>query len=324
MAFIPTPLANPVIAPRVTTSMRSTPYISPSEWRFAPTSVATNALVAGSSSPATDSIASLAQTISRASGMIDTYVFGQNSGSFAANLTIESGWNKVKPDGTVGVQCNLFPILELVGIALGPTPSAIVSLDPGSAGDISIGTQTFTLPGSWSSGIVRPYFGQWPSVNGSLYMVWSYVACWPNAQLGASALAGATSITLTPPSPGGTQLYGIYPGTQLTIHDGSNTEVVGVAATPTGLTVSLSAPLAYSHTVPTAPDFVRVSAIPWDVEQATISLTSVLIKARGFRAEIVGQLGSQPSRKAAAQAGALEDYTLALELLHNYRAVYLH
>ena len=324
MSFIPTPFTTPVIAPFTASAFRSTPYISPSEYRFAPTAVATNALVAGSTNQAIDSLASLSQVISRASGEIDTYCFHRGEGTLAASVSIESGSFKVKPDGSVVLICNFKPILQVVGVMLGPGPAQLVNMDSTSAQNIIIGNKTIILPGSWNSGLVTPNFSVWPSVNGMVYASWSYINGWPNIALSADATAGQSTITVTPASPGGTSLAGIYANTQLTIHDGSNTEVVVSTGMPTGLTIDLAAPLAYNHTVPTAPDFLRVSAIPWAVEQATISLTSFFIKAQGNRAQVLGKVGTPAAKQAAGRAGASDDYETALKLLEPFRTTYIH
>jgi hypothetical protein len=76
---------------------------------------------------------------------------------------------------------------------------------------------------------------------------------------------GATSLTVTPSVPTNASPYGVYGSpnnTQLEIRDGTNTEVV-VIESVNGLTLNLAAPTVYAHTLPAAPDSIRVSAVPW-------------------------------------------------------------
>jgi len=93
---------------------------------------------------------------------------------------------------------------------------------------------------------------------------------------------------------------------------------------PSGLTVSISA-AANAHTIPQAPDSIRVSALPRAVEQATISLTSVLLKVRGNRAmQMPTAPGGMPGKPQMGFAGALGDYEMACELLKPFRTAVLH
>jgi hypothetical protein len=83
--------------------------------------------------------------------------------------------------------------------------------------------------------------------------------------------------------------------------------------------------LQYAHTVPAAPDSILVTAIPRDVEQACISLTSALIKMRGSDALVMPDTpGGVISGKASmAESGGLEDYETAMALLAPYSTVYM-
>ena len=326
MTFTPTPFATPVIAPNTVSAYRSASYISASEYRFAPTAVGTQGLVPKSTSEQGDSLGSLAQVISRASAWMDQHCFHRGDGSFAAGVTTEQMVATVKPSGVVVLICNFKPIRQVIGVGVGPSFSQLTNLNQNVAGDILIGDKTITLPGYWNAGLTFPVFASFPSIGGGLLCVYSYVAGWPHTTLSVSASAGATSITVNPSTPGGTALYGAYGGSQLWIKDGPNTEAVVLASSPSGLTLSLASPLLYPHNVPEGPDSIIVSALPWGLEQACISLTNVILKQRGMRAVLPGPVGS-PSpqdRQALARAGALADFEIACKLLHPFKVSYLH
>ncbi len=330
MTFTPTPFATPVIAARTATQARAHAYISVSQYRFAPTSVGTQGLVPKSSQPQVDSAGSLAMVINEASQWMDTHCFHRSDGNFAADITNEQMWATVKPNQSIVLICNFKPILEVVGIALGPAPGSLQNLDANTAGLISIGEKTITLPGVFISGTTTVgntvLFNGFPAYNGNVLAVYSYITGYPHTTLASSAVAGATSITVTPPVPGGSAFYGVYAGTALTIKDDANTETVVASAPPTGLTVSLSSPLLYNHNVPNAPDAITVTALPRDLERACIHLTNVFLKAQGMRAQMPASIGSPTpaQRQGLARAGALADYEVACKLLHPYVTTFLH
>ena len=327
MSYVPTPFATPIYPPSLSSAYREAPYISPSWYRFAPTAVGTLGLVPGSPEQSSDSLASLAEVISRASAWMDEYCFWKADGSFSASVTVESAWVLPKPTGQLVLITNFKPIRTVIGVAVGCAPSQVQTLDQNCANDITTGEKTITLPGYWT-GSPRPFFGGYPSTNGLVYCVYSYVAGWPHTTLAASVTAGATSITVNPSTPGGSALYGAQAGTPLTIKDAANAETVVLASTPTSLTLSLVNPVQYNHTIPVAPspDSIIVTALPWGLEQACVHITSVLLKTRGTRSTVLPQIGgaSMPNKQALARAGALADFDVAMKLLHPFQVAYLH
>ncbi len=329
--FVPTPFGTPVVNPAAVSVTRRIPYISVSEYRFAPTAVGTTDLVPGSPNQAADSAASLAQVIERASSWMDTWCFHTADGTLAASVSVESAWVKVKTNGDVPLISKYKPILDVQGVAVGPSPGNLTNIGAITAGGIWIDDKVIWVPGVWNLSPATSfpiYFGRH---DGTLYAVWTYTNGFPVTALAANALAGATSIQVQPTNADGTGVSGVYaananfPGSQLTIHDSGSTEVVTVASSYAGgTTLPLAAPLQYAHTVPASPDMIRVAALPWALEQACISVTSILIKTRGTRAQILPMLpGQQPGRQALAQAGALDDWEIARRLLHPYQTVFL-
>lgn len=322
--FIPTPLATPVVASEAVSVTRALPYISLSQYRFAPTAVGTTQLVPGSTSQTTDSAASLAQVIQRASSWIDQFCFHTPDGTLAASVTTESMWVKIKPNGDIPLISKYRPILDVQGVAIGPIPGDLTSLTNTVGNSIWIENKIVWLAASWWATATFPGYLFAPTFNGGVYAVWSYTNGYPHASLASSVSAGATSLTLTPGLPGATTLSGVYPGTQLTIKDNADTEVITVSSV-SGKTVTIPSPgLQFAHTVPTYPDSIMVTAVPWAVEQACISLTSMLIKTRGTRAQVLpSAAGSKATKQALAQAGALEDFEIACNLLQPYQTVFL-
>lgn len=317
--FQPTPFATSYVAPQVNSAFRRFPYISLQEFQNAPTAVSTKTLVPNGT--AQQNQQALADTIMRASGWVDEHCFHSSDGTLAASTSVESSPVRAK-NGSIKLICKYRPILEVQGIALGPTAAQLSSLttDPGIAVDGKIITIPPTQLGSAAAvgdflpGIVLGW-------GGYAYASWSYVNGFPHTALAADVTAGASEIQVEATLPDGSSVCGVYPGTQLTIFDGVSTEVVVASAAPSGTTISLQQPTLFAHTLPAAPDTIRVSSIPRAVEQACISLTSCLIKLRGSRAMVMptGPGTGTPSKQALVQAGGLEDFEVACKLLKPFR-----
>lgn len=330
MTFTPTPFATPVVATGVASQPRGVPYISPSYYRFMPTSVGTNALVPKSAQPDVDSTGSLALAIAQASTWMDDHCFHGSGGSFSSTIVYERTWAKLKPSGALVLLTNQRPRV-VVGVALGPSPSQLQDIDANTAADITIGVNSIALPGYWSTGVTvsgtnTVFFGGVPTTGGMVYAVYGYISGYPLVTLADNVEAGASSITVNPPTPGGTVLTGAFAGTALTIKDGASTETVVLAATPSGLVLQLASPTVFAHTVPSAPDAITVTALPSTLERACIHLTNVFLKAQGMRAQVPAAVGSasMPQRQALARAGALADFDVACRLLHPYKMPFVH
>jgi hypothetical protein len=319
--FAPASFSEPVVSPDTASLFRRTPYISPAEYQQTPTAVGIKNLVPGGTPE--DQLASLAAVISRASDWVDTICFHRADGTLAASPSTESGWIKPKDDGTLQLICNYKPILEVNGLAIG-SPGQLSNIGDQAAQSLTIQGSIIQLPGRISGRGPSAFFPGYPTVRGRIYAVWVYVSGFPHTSLAKAAKAKDSTLEVAPSVPNGTELYGVYPGTQLTIHDGANTEVIVVAST-SGLTLNLVSPLVYAHTLPTAPNTTRVSAIPWIVEQATISLVSNLIKMRGTRALVIPSSpakAANPPKQASGQAGAQNDYDAAIKMLEPFTSVY--
>lgn len=323
--FSPTPLTTSVVAPQVASLYRRTPYLSASEYRAAPTAVNTNNLAPGGTGPLNLQV--LADTIMRASSWLDEHCFHTADGTLAASPSTEAAWVKAKGDGSLVLICKYRPILEVLGVAWGAVPSQLASMT--TAPDLVIGDKTITVPATILNAPAGDFalFPVATNYAGQVYAVWQYVNGFPHTYLAADCAQGADSITVAPALPGGSVVYGVYPGTQLTIHDSatsasSGTETV-VVSSVAGTILNLASPTVYAHTIPDAPDAIRVSALPWAIEQACISLTSCLIKLRGTQAMSMPTMpGGAPSHQALVESGGLEDYEVACKLLAPFTTVF--
>ena len=314
--FQPTPLTTSVVAPQVASLYRRLPYIGATEFQNAPTAVSINSLIPGGTQA--QNVQALADEIMRASSWLDQICFHSADGTLAASPSTESAWVKPKRDGSLALICKYKPILEVLAIAWGSVPSQLASMT--TAPDLIIGEKVITVPATILNAPAGDFatFPVATNYAGQVYAVWQYVNGFPHTYLEANAVQGATSISVGPSVPGGSVVYGVYPGSQLTIHDGVETETI-VVGSVSGTTLELQAgtSLQYAHTVPPAPDSIRVSSVPWVVEQACISLTSCLIKVRGMRAQILPQSPGPhaPSQQALVESGGLADYEAALKML---------
>jgi len=321
-AFIPEPFASPAISPDTATLFRRTPYISPSEYKQTPTAVGVGNLVPGGN--AAEQLAALAAVISRASDWVDTFCFHNADGTLAASPSSESGWVRVKSDGSLKLICNYKPVLEVDALALGSGPNSMTNIGQEAAEELTITGQIIQLAQANPVRGVTTVFPGARTVYGKVYAVWVYVNGFPHTSIAKEAKVGAKAIEVAPSVPGGSVVYGVYPGTQLTIHDGELTESV-VVSSVSGLTLNTNA-LLYTHKPPAAPDTTRVSAVPWVVEQATISYVSSLIKMRGSRAMVIPQSPAKSAsapKQAEGQAGGMQDRQEAERMLKPFVVPYL-
>ena len=329
--YLPTPLASPAVNPAEGSSgANAFPYISTSEYLYAPTAMSIGTLIPGKTNA--DQIQALADTIRRASAWADTLCFGADpaskGASLAASLSVESSYTTVKL-GELRLMCDYKPILELVGCDVGNDPSSVSSIGSISS-MVRFGRRTIYVPFTgypYRAGDTTPANLPARSSYGRIYAVWSYVNGYPHTTLAADITQGATSCVVRA-TDGNGGLWGVYPasgsfsGSALTVYDGKNTETVYVTAVTAGSSTATLTTTAFAnaHTVPSSPDFLPVSAIPADVHQAVISLTTMLIKTRGARALTLPQtIGGKADRQSLGQAGVLEDWDLAKMLLTPYR-----
>ena len=322
--FTPPVFATPIINPRIGGFIKPFPYISVSQYRYAPTAMDTDSLVTVDDATSQDQVQALFNTIYRVSGWIDRYLFGAleaaNGASLCASLNTEDAMVLVM-QGFYNLQCRYGPILELNGCNVGANPAQTQPVDPSIAAQSVFGIRTIKLPASATSfGSNRgPQLVTNPrGPNGKTYVVWTYTNGFPHTQLAADATAGDTQIDVVPNGPN-SGLLGVLPGLNLTIDDSSYAEPI-IVDEAVGTTLHLDSPLQYDHTVPAAPDWTPVTALPGDVTQAAIFLTTALIKTRGDLslelADITEAKETQPTADAVTQ-----DVKYALALLDDFRTI---
>jgi hypothetical protein len=324
--YVPTPFPTGVVNPGVATQGATPiPYLSNSQYTNAPTAIDSTHLAPGG--VAGQQAQALADTLARASSWVDAYCFGadlsENGASLAASLAVESSMAKVK-NGELRLICDYKPVLELVGCDIGPTPGS-VSTASSFASMVRFGRRTIYIQMGggipFRTGDTAPAIVPASGERGSVFAVWSYVSGYAHTQLAADVAVGDTSCSVAA-TDGNGGLWGVYPGqTRFRIADGAATETISVLdVTPNGVTTTLTtSAFQNAHSLPGAPDFIPVTTLPSNIEQAAISMTTMLIKTRGARALVMPQTpGGQPNRQAFAQAGALEDWDIATGILARY------
>jgi hypothetical protein len=283
-----------VFAPYAGSYASVTPYITAAEYLASPTGVNVSQLVPrGTQDQNSDA---LDQVILRASSYVDQ-ICNQVLG---ATVDVESGRYRVRRDGSVAVPTTFSPIIAVNDISAGFSPSSMTSLP--SLSDVWIDRKVimFNLGSIQLGSAFSALTG-----DGKVYASIQYVNGYANALLTVAASAGMTSLTLD-------NVLGMTVGTQLFIADPGSSETVFVTAV-NGNVITLASPLMFAHQVG-----VNVSSLPNAVKQATILLTSALIKTRGTEAIVMGQLRAQPAQTAVAEDGGLQEVAIARDLLNKF------
>jgi len=288
------------------TQNSSTPYITVDEFKRAATGLDVGSLVAGGNQAAQD--AELAAIIVRASSFVDTHV----SSTLAAQSQNQTGRTRVSREGTLRLHPDTTPILQVVSLTWGTVPNAQSgSIDPAN---IWIEEQALIAPlagaGTWSGNLFQ--------INGSgvpgslVYFTLTYVAGYPISTHTAAIAAGVTALPVL-------DRTGFIPGMAFTIFDGQNTENAVIAngytpdTGPGSLTTASATALAHGTQAVS-------SAIPPAVKEATILLTSALIKQRGSGA--IAMQGIEPSGTIGTWGAGESDKCLAYEMLLSFRNPY--
>ena len=254
----------------------------------------------------------LANVIRRASGWANSLCYQ----ILAATLDVQARSGLlVRRDGTVRAVCDFWPVLEVDAFSAGPSPSTMAAVtDP--ADMFLIGRKVLSVPVSGLSG--NSVGGlQFPGPlrpGDRAYCEWAYWNGWPHTALAATANLGAFSLSVM------TALPAAAAGRVMTIWDGASTEQVVIGPNFTGgTTLPTVGALLFTHTLPAAPATIMVSTFADEVRQAVISLTSALIKTRGAEGYEMPDIGQEPSKSAEIEGGGMEDLSIAVDLLHNYR-----
>ena len=181
------PPSTVVPAPNVTTYATRSIYVTPAEFKAAPTGVDVSQLIPGDSNQAHQA-AALVMQLQRASGVADKIcrkVLG-------ATLDTQAGFYRIQNDPNLGpvirVPLDFTPVVAVAGVSVGNTPSTMGVLT--DLTNVWIGKKVATIPlgGSSFNGTSRWSGKQFASVQ--------YVNGWVNTTLFSSASPGATSVTV--------------------------------------------------------------------------------------------------------------------------------
>lgn len=295
------------IPPQTVSHPTVQPYISLQEYQDAPTDVDTEGLTTGGS--IAGNAIELANVIARATAWT-TDICHQ---ILAATLDTQTAMVRVRRDGSVWLPCDFWPVRELDAFASGP-PGNLLALESTAAAGIYLqGRKVIVVPGQGGT-LISPR-GSWVNVGfagnaGDTFCQWAYWNGWFHSTLAADCAGGDTEIVVRTPFPQAAA------GCWFEIPDGAATELVQVALNfMGGTTIPLVSELVNPHTPGPWPAYITVTELPADARQATVSLTSALIKTRGNQSYEMGSVGSAPTTKELTESGGIEDVAVATRLL---------
>lgn len=179
------------------------------------------------------------------------------------------------------------PVIKVVGLATGLLPD---ELDDVTSPQVWLEQQGRMIIAYGPSGptLSTLQFGG-ASGTSELLTRWTYVAGWPATQLGASAAAGASTLTVR-------STVGMLAGTVLRLWTPGLEEAVTVAAVTGLTTVELTTPLMGDHQAA-----MSCSALPPDARMAVIKMAVAKLLRKGPLAEAAGRFGGKaPSPHASA------------------------
>lgn len=283
-------------APNVATYSTRKTYVTPAEFKAAPTGVDVSQLVPGGD-PARNA-AALVMQLQRASAYADNFC----QKVIAATVDVQAGQYRVQHDKALGavikVPVDNTPVIAVSAIKTGRTPGALASV--ATPANLWIGRKVLTIPVSGAHG--EHIFAQVDYVNG-----------WANTALTVAAAPGALSITVA-------SSLGIMPGQQLNIQSPTNAETLTVATTyvPSNTAINTPVPVT-TPIVGTYGIGDTVTAFPQDIKQAVILITKSLIKTRGSESIVIASTSSQPDSIDRLEHGVSSDMDMALDLLAPYR-----
>ena len=278
-------------------------YLTLAEYKNAPTSIDSNNLVVGGNQEAQD--AELNRVILRATSYLNEYL----NQDLTADQYTETQRVRVNGMGYVALHPYQSPVISLSSFEYGSAPNALVAIpDPSQCWfeNQEIIIPLANMATSWSSqGPLA--FGPNMGPNVTMFAKYTYVAGFVNTL--CTGVAGESELVVT-------NAAGILPGEPYRIFDGAKTETVTVSDSYTygDLTVTLTAPLLYSHAA------VCFSGMPNAIKQATILATTAFIKMRGD-SSMTMNLTTQPTANIANQSRYSGEIAMALDMVSKYRRV---
>lgn len=284
----------------------STPYITVTEYKQAPTGTDVDDLVGGGTLALNDM--ELANEIARACSWIDAHC----NQVLAATLDTDNFRARISRDGFLKVHPRFNPIVEVVSASVGVMPNYMTSLDPTTAW---IEPQSVLFPMTGVAGFFSaPIQFSPPYVTGRDVLVsMTYVNGYANTLLASNASQNASSLSVS-------DLTGFVPNQRFQVYDGADNELLQVASTFTPAqgagSLPLAAPTAHAHN-----SGVSVSALPPAIKLAAIYMTNVLLKSRGNASVLMQGLSFTPTEIADKNPAVASDYTAAINILEPYRRI---
>lgn len=278
-------------------SLVTVPYMTVASFKASPTFLDLQNLVSGSN-VAADQAAELYNQLLKASAWICSEI---DMPVHAASVT-ENVRMFVDRDGAMRWHATRKPVKMVTAVTYGYSSGtanqrAITDL---SGLWIENGVQIVMPFGPMSSAFNAIQFGP-PAVSTELFTSWTYTAGYANTILGASTIAGATSITVADPT-------GIVPGDILRIWDPGKEEACTVAGSYVlgSAVVPLTAGLSNAHTVAgTAVDQrIGVSQIPADIQLAMAQYAMALLVRPDTTAEDSWPSSAKISTKKKGSVGS--------------------
>jgi hypothetical protein len=287
------------------TPFNTTPYLTLSEYKNAPTAIDYSNLVNGGNSNQQD--AELASVIQRASSWIDIHC----NQPLSAQYFTEQQRTRLTPEGFLVISPDYNNVVALTALSYGVTPTTLTTVDSTTLNQTWMERAQMIYPlsqlGLTYSSQGPLSFGFPPSVRSKIYVNYTYVAGFTNTFI-ASATAGSTTFTVQNPT-------GITANDPLTIYDGQYTETVFTSDAYVfgSSTVTVTTPLQYNHAAG-----VGVGSLPQAIKEAAILITTDFLKVRGDNSlsmAVTTRATSGPS----VQSIIGSDMQLAVELLRPFR-----
>lgn len=295
-----------ITPPYASTYSTQSAYITVQEFVSAPSGVDVTDLVPNGST--LTNAQALSNLILRASGWADELC----KQKLAATVDTRAGRFPLR-QGYLAIPLPFRPVVGIESISTGWSPSTMTDLSTDLTGDVwPDANGILTVPVYGAAGI---RYGVSVYGDGPMYATVRYVNGWANTALTDPVSTGATSLTVRSGlglnAGQSIYLYSDVAGEVVTVGDGY------VASTATGETiVPLTSPVSGTYAVGDT-----LTAMPQQIKQAVICLTSVLIKTRGAESMEMQNMHSTPMTRAITESGAGDDWQTAVDLLASFTRV---
>lgn len=296
----------------VTLPDRIIPWITRDQYRTAPTSVETSALIRGGDQAAQD--AALDRLILQASSWCDRAA----EQPLTTQVTTEAFRAQITREGFLRISPRQHPIVAVKGVSWGVDPSQMTTLTDLSK--IWVEDQTVEIPvgasmqGGWSGALQIST----PRPQSRVYVTLSYIAGFPVTTLANPTTAVDTTLTVKDST-------GIAPGVQLRLLQGGAPTGTGSAQTSplevavqvlsvAGNVVTLNGPVGAIFASGAA-----VTGMPPELDEACILIVTALIKQGGTGA-LVMRSNATAGESHSGHPGD-EEIDRAIAILEYYRPI---